>query len=866
MTTDEIAERPESVAHTRHRLGAHGRTAVLSIVLAAGAAALLTRVRLDVGPMDGVRLQWWVIALISVAAEFMVFNIEFRRDVYTFTFSEIPLVVGLLLASPLHLIIGRLVGEAVFLIVKERQPLRKLSLNLSSFFGECVVLLLCYQLLHGVRTMEQPTMWLRALGAVVVADLLGFMVVALAVRWHGGKLQFRSILAIGAFTAPVNTSFALLTGLVLTEQLWGLLLMGGIATFLVITYRSYASLTQRFDSLTQLYDFTRLVSGSQGPDVVLASILGQAKELFNADRAEIWLFDTSDALVGLAVDDEGQTSRHRTSLTAGDVTAWFADSRDAKVIAAGSQPRQPTAIKTALHARNCIVAPITESGDVVGVVAVIDRLGERGYRAQEAPLFSTLANHASVALENGRLIDRLHDQTREREHESLHDALTSLPNRRLFQSRVDEAVAGLATSVDHAAVAVMNLDGFKEINDTLGHACGDAVLVEVAQRLDRMVDASMSVARLGGDEFGLLFSPLHLRSELAAVIQDIRRDLARPITIDGIDINVSASCGVAVAPDDASDGSTLLQRADVAMHDAKAGVGDGIAFYDADMDTNSTRRLTLVNGLNAAIENGELSVVYQPKVNLATTSVVGFEALVRWRHPTLGPIGPDEFIPLAERSGMIHQLTEHVLRTALRQVTEWRLAGHDWSVAVNLSMRNLLDDDIVGIVADALESSGIPPRKLTLEVTETHVMADPARTIAVLEQLSALGPRLSVDDFGTGYSSLAYLQRLPVDEVKIDKFFVLSMAGDDGAEAIVRSVLDLARNLGLHSVAEGVEDRDSFDRLVGLGCAEAQGYFMSRPMPADQTLDAPRILADVLAASEPAEAPAAAPLAAATAH
>ncbi|MCU1388781.1 MAG: putative Diguanylate cyclase/phosphodiesterase [Ilumatobacteraceae bacterium] len=852
MTMDAIAERTGPERPARHRLSAPVRTAILSAVLALWSGGLLMAVHLDAGPLSGVHLQWWVIALMSMAAEFMVFNIEFRRDVYTFTFSEIPLVIGLLLASPLHLIVGRLIGELIFLTVKERQPLRKLSLNLSSFFGECVVMLLCFQLLHGERTIDQPAMWLRALAAVFLADLLGFVVVAFAVRWHGGALRFRSILAIGALTAPVNTSFALLTGLLLNDHVWGLLLLGGIAAFLVITYRSYSSLTQRFDSLSQLYDFTKMVSGSQSPDVVLGSILGQAKDLFRADRAEIWLFDDADIVVGLSVDDDGQATRELPSVTATDVKAWLGAFREAQVIGPGAVSPELARIRGALHARNCIIAPVTEAGELIGLVSVIDRLGERGYRPQEAPIFATLANHASVALENGRLIDRLHDQSREREHESLHDALTSLPNRRYFQARLDDAVNRLSGTADHAAVAVLNLDGFKEINDTLGHACGDAVLVEVAQRLDRSSDGSVLVARLGGDEFALLFTRTYARAELTTLVQAIRRQLATPMSIDDLELNVSASCGLAVAPDDGHDGATLLQRADVAMYDAKAGVGDGVAFYDVEMDTNSTRRLTLVNGLNVAIANGELSVVYQPKVNLERREVVGFEALVRWQHPTLGPIGPDEFIPLAERSGMIHQLTEHVLRTALHQVTIWRAAGHDWSVAVNLSMRNLLDDDIVGIVADALRVTEVNPGKVTLEVTETHVMADPARTISVLEQLSALGPRLSVDDFGTGYSSLAYLQRLPVNEVKIDKFFVLSMADDNGAEAIVRSVLDLARNLGLHSVAEGVEDRASFDRLTALGCAEAQGYFMSRPMPADKTLDAPRILEQVLAESESA--------------
>jgi hypothetical protein len=325
----------------RRRLSAPARTAVLSVVLIACSIGLLRAIRLDVGPPGRIQLSWWFIAVISIAAEFMVFNVEFRREVYTFTFSEIPLVLGLFLVSPLHLIVGRLVGEAIFLVVKERQRPRKLSLNLASFFGECVVLLGIFQLLQGERTIEVPTMWARTFAAVACADLLGFLVVALAVRWHGGELQLSSILATGALTVPVNTSFALLAGVLMAKDPWGLWLLAGIAVFLVVAYRSYSSLTQRFESLNQLYDFTRLVSGSQSPDVVLESILDKAKDLFRAERAEIWLADSDGNVVGLAVDDERRSVlSYTTELSSEQILSWFAISREAKVVYADATYQQ----------------------------------------------------------------------------------------------------------------------------------------------------------------------------------------------------------------------------------------------------------------------------------------------------------------------------------------------------------------------------------------------------------------------------------------------------------------------------------------------------------------------------------------------
>jgi predicted signal transduction protein with EAL and GGDEF domain len=304
--------------------------------------------------------------------------------------------------------------------------------------------------------------------------------------------------------------------------------------------------------------------------------------------------------------------------------------------------------------------------------------------------------------------------------------------------------------------------------------------------------------------------------------------------IDHLTVNMGVSVGIAVAPGDGRDADTLIRRADIAMYAAKAGHDGGVCFYDADRDENTPRRLALAHDMRVAVEAGQLRVVYQPKVALADGRVTGFECLCRWDHPQFGLVAPDEFIPLAERTGAIGDLTRWMLAEAIEQCQRWQVAGRTWGVAINVSVRNLLDAGMVGIVHDVLAGSSVPPSMLTLEITESHVMSDSVRTTHVLEELAALGVRLSIDDFGTGYSSLAYLQRLPVHEVKIDKSFVRSLSSEPGADAIVRSVLDLARNLDLWVVAEGVEDGATAERLRALECDEAQGYHFARPMDADE--------------------------------
>jgi len=413
------------------------------------------------------------------------------------------------------------------------------------------------------------------------------------------------------------------------------------------------------------------------------------------------------------------------------------------------------------------------------------------------------------------------------DHQALYDDLTGLPNRALFYRQVRELIGSGAG--EQSAVLLMDLDHFKDINDTLGHDQGDLVLKEVSGRLQRAVGASDTVARLGGDEFGILLPRLpHGAGRHAA--EQVLKVLTPPVVVKGLDIDLQASVGVALFPEHGQDVDSLVQKADVAMYQAKAAAGSDYKVYTPERDPHSTQRLEMTGELRRAIKEGELVLHYQPKIDLQTRKVTGVEALVRWRHPKLGLLSPETFLPLAERSGLMKALTGEVLQMALRQCRTWRGTGIDLTMAVNVSAADLLDLQFPDEVESLLTHRGLAASALELEITESTILADPERAQAVLTRLHAMGVRLAVDDFGTGYSSLMYLKELPVDAVKIDRSFVRDMATKSDDEIIVRAIIDLARNLNLQVVAEGVENEATWNRLGALGCDLAQGYYLSPPL------------------------------------
>jgi diguanylate cyclase (GGDEF)-like protein len=417
-------------------------------------------------------------------------------------------------------------------------------------------------------------------------------------------------------------------------------------------------------------------------------------------------------------------------------------------------------------------------------------------------------------------------------HDSLHDALSGLPNRTLLADRFGQALRAEARAGTATGLLLIDLDRFKEINDTFGHHYGDELLSQVGPRLAGVLRDVDTVARLGGDEFAVLLPDMHSADDALAVASKLRAALEAPFHVCGVDLDVEASVGVVLSGEHGTDPTTLLQRADIAMYVAKT-QNLGVFVHDPDVDGHCPAKLALLGDLRRALERCELVLHYQPKLSISTGDVVSAEALVRWQHPDRGLVLPDEFIPLAEHTGLIGPLTRYVLDTALAQARSWVDAGRPLAVSVNLSVRNLLDEHLPALVAGLLTVHGVPARLLELEVTETALMTEPVRAQRLLEELSGLGVRISIDDFGAGYTSLGQLKNLPVDELKIDKSFVMTMTEDRSNALIVRSVVDLGHNLGLTIVAEGVETEQALTELRGFGCDIAQGYHLSRPITAD---------------------------------
>jgi diguanylate cyclase (GGDEF)-like protein len=814
---------------------------VLSGTLTTAAVALFLLGVHGLGPVSApLRLDWWIVAAGFAIAEVLVVHLRFRRDTHSFSLSEIPLIVGLYFLRPDDLLLALLVGSGAALALHRRQPAVKLVFNLVNLaFATCFGVII-FRVLLAAADPIGPTGWAATIVAAISTDVVSLVMISGAIALaSGNRPDVTRVIGSGSVASFFNTCLGLVTVTVLwirPDAIWLPLVLAGL---MVGAYRIYGSVRQKHESLETLYSSTRLLHQASDMESAHVTLLGQAIEMFRAERAEVLLFPA-----------DGEPGVKISLSLASDIDTREVDAIDpregvwARVVSEGRGLCLPRPIASdrlrsyfgSLGIRDAMVAPLFRQEAVVGTMLVANRQGDVGtFGADDLQLFETFANHASAAIENARLIDRLRRHAQETQHQALHDSLTGLPNRALFRQEVEAALAARREGAGSSAVLLMDLNRFKEVNDTLGHHNGDLLLKAVASRLQSTLRPGDVVARLGGDEFGILLVDSGDRQTVDALAEQINLALAVPFPVQEMTLEVGASIGIATHPEDGDDVDTLIQRADVAMYVAKSAFR-GHEFYSHDQDTYSPTRLALLGELRTAIEAGQLAVAYQPKVEVATGRIIGAEALVRWTHPRRGLVPPDEFIPVAEHTGLLRPMTLFVLESALEQCARWRAAGFELDVAVNLSVRNLVDVELPNDIRGLLSKFGLPPSVLELEITESALLADPVRTHGVLQELHGIGVGISIDDFGTGYSSLSYLRRMPVDELKIDKSFVTDMALDENAALIVRSTIDLGRNLGLRVVAEGVETREVWEQLAALGCHVAQGYFFGRAVAAPQFL------------------------------
>ncbi len=750
-------------------------------------------------------LMFVVLAVLFAVTESAKFHVEVRQQALSVSLSDLPLVIGLFTMDLEWLLVARLMSAAVVLYVRQ-QPVDKTFFNLSLYTLEIG---LAYFLYGVVTDLWTPSLWVTAVAIVLVVDAAGVSAVIAAIT----VLQKRPPLSDAAVMAASVLMSGLLSATIgalalqaLEDQVEGLLLLAIVSTAVVLSFRAYAKLMRQHADLGEVLRAARTMGQAQSQDLLVATLTTEAASIVNAAGAELWPIDdptTIDRLPPAGV----RPCVVRTSTRDLEERAWLA----------------------ANGWRDAVVLPVEVDDRKTALLVAHDREGSSlsTFSVDDLDLLQTLVTHAAVVWQNNDLVARLR-------HDSHHDDLTQLPNRLAFSVALTRVLNGLEATDDDcvAAVVLLDLDRFKEINDTLGHPVGDILLVQVARRLAEITPEDSLVARLGGDEFAVLLPSARGREDVERVATSISSSLVVPFDLNGTFVDVSASLGLAGVFSAGNDAATVLRHADVAMYEAKRSMS-GHSWYEPQRDRTSLDRLTLVGDLRRAIDDEQISVDFQPQLRLRDGRITGFEALARWTHPERGPISPAEFVPLADHTGQVGELTVLALRKALEQCARW--SGADaFAVSVNLPTRLLLEPGLPDQVGRLLQEAGIAPERLTLELTEDSVMNYQGESLRPMYALRDKGVRLSVDDFGTGYSSLAYLRHLPIHEVKIDKSFIIGMGADAGAGKIVKSIIELSHDLGLDVVAEGVEDHATLRSLTDAGCDIVQGYLLGRPMPAAQ--------------------------------
>ncbi|MEV6966339.1 bifunctional diguanylate cyclase/phosphodiesterase [Hamadaea sp. NPDC051192] len=750
-------------------------------------------------------------------------HFEVRRQSFQASLVEIPFILGLFFLPPVTLILVRVVATSLSQVRRKMPPV-KAAFNVAAA-GACTVFAELVLHLFGSLSAESPRTWIALYAAGLTSHFVSMFAVTGVITIVQGRIPQRvmsSTAISGLVLALVNMTVAMVVLVLWAQSVLAVLLFGILGAGFVVAYRSYAGFLRQHNALAAIYELTRAIADTRYDGTLIDVLLARVRSLLSAEYASLWVPAQGrypEVLLSARVESLGLIDvvvtpdhlRHRVFET-GEMLALgstFGENEDlTELQAAGG--------------KDAIIVPLRTGSAVIGTLEVAGRLGDTvTFLPGDVKLLEAVAAHAAVAVENSRLVDRLR-------YDAYHDALTGLPNRRRVTTALEESVKVRAPG-EVVAVLFFDVDSLRDVNDSLGYAAGDRLIGEVATRLRSAAAAGALVGRVGGDEFVVT---LRIPSAEAAtsLATSLRKQLQQPLSFGTLTLDVDTAVGIVVHPDHGTDPATLLQRAELATHAAKSSA-NGVQLFSLGMESRSVRRLGLAGDLRRALDNNELEVYFQPKVDLRDRHLVGVECLARWEHPTHGSVAPEDFVAVAEHTGQLSRLTEAVLREGLRRAREWIDAGRPLGVAVNLSARTLLDTEFPNRVDEILREYAVSPDRLTLEITEDGFVGEEDRPLPTLRRLYELGVRLSVDDFGTGYSSLSYLRRLPVHEVKIDRSFVQGMATDAGDLAIVRAVVDISRHFGLAVVAEGVESELTLDLLAEIGCDIGQGFLFSRPLP-----------------------------------
>jgi diguanylate cyclase (GGDEF)-like protein len=788
--------------------GARGQAAALLFSATLGLVAFgLVLLLPSASLADRFAPSWWLFVPAYVLAQHISVDFEFRKEAHSFHLTQLPATFGILFLGPVPHVCARLLGTAIDSLALRREAPVKAAFNLALGAAEVAV---ATAIVHALAGSDDSgaRLWISLLVALLAAESIGAAAVPAVMRLVGARVSLRQViepLTFSAASTVLITCMAVVAVAAVLGDPASVPVIALLAAGLTVAYRGHRRVAASQQSTEALYEFVKDLGPLDVRDDQTRSALEHVRVLLNARHLDL-----------AVVDGPGEQWRHLLVQEPDTVDTRTTPGHLLQEVARTGVPAlRPGRGDEA----DRMATPLVGSSGLLGILTVTERLGDtRTFDMRDLRLLETIATELATALERGRLL-------RDLATAATTDSLTGLPNLAETTRLLAQALAQGDVLV--AAVAV---ESFREVNDTLGHEVGDYLLLEVTARLRRACPDAI-VGRIGGGRFAVA-APADVAGHDPEMLGlGIRAQVEGSTQLAGVGTHVRLAVGVVKAPEHGTEAATLLRRAETAMHGARDAHGGPVVWEPA-YEVQGQRRLAVVSALREALSTGAIGVAFQPKVDSRSSAPTGVEALARWTHPALGAIGPDEFIPLAEASGLMGPLTSSVLRQGLTACRGWQRRSPGVGVAVNVSADTVLDATFVTEVSAILTSVGVHPSLLTLELTEGVVMADPALAAERMGELRALGVKISVDDFGTGYSSLTYLKGLPVDEVKIDRGFVNGLVSDPADRAVVRAVVDIAHTLGIRVVAEGVENEHQRGVLFELGVDELQGYHHARPMPA----------------------------------